>query len=69
MTKTEANWIAICVPLLFGCVTGCLGPVVEKPPCDEATLAQIVATCADEADCDAKIDARQSFCAKRIQSE
>lgn len=54
--------------LLLLAFPACAGPVVEKPPCDEATLAQIVATCADEADCNRKLDERQATCAKRIEA-
>lgn len=50
-------------------LAACRGPVMEKPPCDEATLAQILATCESEEDCNKKLDERQVFCAKMIKEE
>ena len=44
-------------------------PTFEKPPCDEATAASIVATCDSEEDCNRKLDERQATCAKRISEE
>ena len=41
----------------------------EAPPCDEATLAAIVASCKDEADCNRQIDERQATCSKRIKED
>lgn len=49
-------------------LSACAGPVVEKPPCDEATLAQIVASCPDEETCNRRLDERQATCAKRIEA-
>lgn len=42
----------------------------EPPPCDPASYAQLAATCGDDPDiCDAAIEEREAFCAKRISEE
>lgn len=69
MTHTERLSLGAVLCLALGWASACMGTAIEKPPCDEATLAQIVATCESEADCNEKLDARQSFCAKRISED
>ena len=44
-------------------------PKAESPPCDEASLAALLATCSDEADCNKKLDDRHATCAKRIKED
>lgn len=40
----------------------------EAPPCDEATLKRIKATCRTEDECLQQIDDRHDVCAERFRS-
>jgi hypothetical protein len=60
--------VAAAVALAGGTACATLA-ATEAPPCDEATLAAIVASCRDEAECNQKLDERQATCTKRIQEE
>lgn len=41
----------------------------EKPPCDAKSLAEIVATCKGQADCDKQIEEREKACGEKIKTE
>lgn len=63
-------FVWLCIAMNLRTLTGCATlAATEAPPCDEATLAAIVASCKDEAECNAELDERQATCTKRIQED
>ena len=55
------------IALLGLVMTAC--PAKEKPPCDEATLTTLAATCPNKAECDRLIEQRERDCATTIKGE